>query len=395
MGNGDEARGPGLQGELFGGGEDGTRAAALVRVAPGAAPLGAAQRDFNRLTERIRREREALAAWEACLARFQRRVAGELRSVERELRGAQRRVVQRLDEVLAPTTAERLSRRRRAKARFLLLDIVDDLLRDEPDAALEALYEKHARVSHAESRRQELQAAEALIGEVFGAEVLDGHQAQDTEELLRHASAKIDERAGSERKAQAPREASGTVREIYRRLASALHPDREADAAERERKTRMMQRANQAYERDDLLELLALQVEIEQIDAAELAAVPEERLRRYNEVLREQLRALESQARERAGMFRMELGLTAARVTPRDVDQALDARIVEARRVRDTLESYFEALGDARRRRSFIDELPDPQDDESPDLEDIAALAAIFGGAPRARPQRPGRKRRR
>ena len=68
-------------------------------------------------------------------------------------------------------------------------------------------------------------------------------------------------RAGSDRDGTGPRgqaalEASQSVRDVYRKLVSALHPDREADGAERERKTALMQRANQAYERNDLLELL-------------------------------------------------------------------------------------------------------------------------------------------
>jgi hypothetical protein len=42
-------------------------------------------------------------------------------------------------------------------------------------------------------------------------------------------------------------------------LASALHPDRQTDAQQREVKTGLMQQANQAYARSDLLALLALQ----------------------------------------------------------------------------------------------------------------------------------------
>src|SRR6185436_12237903 len=59
--------------------------------------------------------------------------------------------------------------------------------------------------------------------------------------------------------------ASQSVREVYRKLASELHPDRETDAAERERKTVLMQKVNQAYAAQDLLTLLQLQLDIEQI----------------------------------------------------------------------------------------------------------------------------------
>ncbi len=47
----------------------------------------------------------------------------------------------------------------------------------------------------------------------------------------------------------AARQASLSVREIFRKLASALHPDREADAAERERKTVLMKRVSQACQK--------------------------------------------------------------------------------------------------------------------------------------------------
>ena len=42
-------------------------------------------------------------------------------------------------------------------------------------------------------------------------------------------------------------ETSLSIREVYRKLVSALHPDREPDPQERARKTALMQRVNQAY----------------------------------------------------------------------------------------------------------------------------------------------------
>jgi curved DNA-binding protein CbpA len=42
------------------------------------------------------------------------------------------------------------------------------------------------------------------------------------------------------------------VREVFRKLASELHPDRETDPAEHARKTELMQRVNQAYKAGDL-----------------------------------------------------------------------------------------------------------------------------------------------
>lgn len=82
------------------------------------------------------------------------------------------------------------------------------------------------------------------------------------------------------------------MREVYRKLASALHPGREPDERQREAKTALMQRVNQAYEANDLLVLLELQLQIEQIDASQIANASEQRLKHYNKVLSDQLTEL-------------------------------------------------------------------------------------------------------
>ena len=94
-----------------------------------------------------------------------------------------------------------------------------------------------------------------------------------------------------------------SVRDVYRKLASALHPDRAADDADRSTRTALMQRVNQAYERNDLLALLSLQLEIEQVDAAHLAQQTAARVRQFNHVLAEQLAELQAAVEEREMAF--------------------------------------------------------------------------------------------
>jgi hypothetical protein len=91
---------------------------------------------------------------------------------------------------------------------------------------------------------------------------------------------------------------SQTVREVFRKLASALHPDRaEAGmpAAALAERTALMQRANSAYEANDLLALLELQLAIEQVDVAQAANIAASQVRHFNKVLVEQLRELEQE----------------------------------------------------------------------------------------------------
>lgn len=203
---------------------------------------------------------------------------------------------------------------------------------------------------------------------MFGEDAVRGHEAEDAESLFRHVRDKLGAQdaarsgqrrskraeAAAERRQAAEREATQSVREIFRKLASALHPDRETDPAERERKTALMQRVNQAYDRNDLLELLSLQIEIEQIDAEHLAGVPESRLKHYNAVLRDQLASLDAELHALLAPVATDMDVWRSPPRVGDFEQALKRRIGELRRWCLEAEAELEALGDPRRRAAWI-----------------------------------------
>ncbi len=107
--------------------------------------------------------------------------------------------------------------------------------------------------------------------------------------------------------AQLQLDAQGALRTIYRQLASALHPDRAADTADRDRKTALMKEVNTAYERRDLTALLRMQLTVEQVDTSKLAAMSDEKLQAMCVLLTEQHKALQediySQRMEMAHAF--------------------------------------------------------------------------------------------
>jgi hypothetical protein len=76
-------------------------------------------------------------------------------------------------------------------------------------------------------------------------------------------------------------------------LVKTLHPDREPDEAEKARKTELLKQVTTAYENNELLTLLRLQLELERIDQAHLENLAEDQLRYYNKLLREQVRELD------------------------------------------------------------------------------------------------------
>ena len=74
-----------------------------------------------------------------------------------------------------------------------------------------------------------------------------------------------------------------------------MHPDREQDPAERDRKTELMQKVTVAYGKKDLLQLLELQLSVEQIDQNNLNNIAADRLKHYNKILENQLQELQEE----------------------------------------------------------------------------------------------------
>jgi hypothetical protein len=187
------------------------------------------------------------------------------------------------------------------------------------------------------------------------------------------------------------------LREVYRKLASALHPDRETDADARECKTQMMQRVNQAYAANDLLTLLGLQLEIEQIDAAHLASATPQRVAHYNQILREQLTELEHELQHCTMQFRSLLGMGWDRsspiLLPATVDQHLSADIAMLQADVRELEQALVAFRDPKQLRAILMHYPLGQDfDDFNDIEALDDLMGMFQASMPARAPR-GKKR--
>ena len=390
----------------------------IVAIPTPAAAQTKAQRAFNRLIGQIRQQRELLAQWQQYETRYHQRLANELQPLQDQVREARRKLLELLDEMLCDTRLNpRLTKSQRRKLRAWVPELAGMLLDEGPDAEIEAIFDRHSDVSHAELQQAELAGAEAMFSHVLGEEMIEGHQAQSLDELMQHAArsmaaqAEAEQAARAERRARAQQTAKGrqaeaaaqrkeaaaaqasqSVREVFRKLASTLHPDRETDQAERERKTGLMQQANQAYQHNDLLTLLTLQLQTEQIDDEHLAGLPDARLAHYNQVLREQLQSLQQEVMVCIQPFEMAVGRRRGQLTPAAVDGALNEDLANLRRGLAMLADDTAALRDPARRRATIDSLdmPDAGDDEPDAFEMMLMMDALAAAAPA-----PGRRRKR
>lgn len=397
-------------------------ATTLVAIAGPQPKLSKAQREFNTLTNRIRRLRGELTEWQTCQQRFAERWMQEMEPALTALRRAEIDLVRHIDILLCRSPTDvKLTRRQKQTLSQHLLSLVDLLLADgTSDAELETLFDRYSSVSRVEQRAMEHELTQAMLEEVFGKDVVATFAGGDSESLLRQAQAKLadDEAAeaaqrqqraaaraakrdkpgaaelAAERKASTAQQASLSLREIFRKLVSALHPDREADGAERERKTALMKRVNGAYQNEDLLELLSLQIEVEQIDIEHLAALPEQRLRHYNHVLKEQVQTLEGELGALASPLLQEFDLYMAPDSRSRglLDREFKHRLAAVRTLKNQQCDALTALDDPQRRRQVLDQFAAEQRND--DLDAASMAFDIFSDAiDNARP--PQRRRRR
>jgi len=364
------------------------------------------QRRFNKLSREVKALREELASWQSRFERLRQRLARDFLPLEDRLRRARIDLVKGLDRVLsAPKGQLRLSRQRREGLESCLLWLVMQLREEVDDPELVAIHDRYNPLTTEESAELD----RALVEGMFGADALEGFAGGDLEDMLEHAQTRQAERQAkaNERKtgkavklAQAQEEAQRAVREVYRKLASQLHPDRETDATQRRQKTDLMQRVNAAYEKGDLLTLLTLQLECEQLDADRLAELPIERIKRYNHALQEQIRALKEEKTILMHSIADVLELPPYLLTHAS-DEALSGSLDDKLDLLKSgiaqLEGWSSGLADPARRNDVITELLEEMRQAEDDLG-IADLEAIFMAemepAPKARPKRRKKARR-
>jgi hypothetical protein len=396
--------------------DDATCGNAIVRVGVlgSATTLTRAQKDFNRWSATVEEQRQRVAEWKAFGETFGSVLARDLEPLERQL--AERRIalLRRFDSA---HDGDELTKRERNRLATVIVDLAADLLEESDDPDLVALHDKYSRTGHEELRRGQIDAVRAMAEETFGVD-LSAHDLQSPEDvfeaLRRHATQPAPWERGNDtgaargaaseaaeqaapasiRSRQRPRSAKAlareareraaaeganlSVREVYRKLASALHPDREPDSAERGRKTLLMQRVNQAYDARDLLQLLTLQIEVEQIDLKRLTDIGDDRLEHYNRVLKEQSANLARELEALIEPFRMSVrGRSAKSLTPALVSSALQAEVATLRRDLQEMARELETFKDPRRLKAWLKSLRIPRASDPDSFDELQALMAM------------------
>lgn len=353
---------------------------ARVQIAASDKVLSKGQKTFNRQIQQIEKLRSRLAAWDTATISYQKKYTQELLPLLETATELQVKLVHSLDRAAAQKGMTRTERRTLGE---LIVDLAGQLLDQRDDAELKVIYNKHSRCDYDTEAAAEAQGMKDIIEGVFGFDLGDDADIDSPDHIMQRAQAQFEkqqahfeaeqqareERRASRKKSskQIEKEARAeadakqvnqSIREIYRKLASALHPDRELDPQERVRKTELMQRINQAYDKQNLLQLLELQLELEHIDRNAIGRLDEERLRHYNTILKRQIAELEHEAMRVESMFCVQFGIAPfAVLKPETVIRDLGRDIMHMREANREMEKDLHALEDAKNVKAWLKKL--------------------------------------
>jgi len=284
-------------------------------------PLNKQERAFNRALTKVQMLSVRLEDEKRRLDRALVFHAAEIRPRAERAVGLRAQLVR----VLAPFLDDRrLKQRDRTVLHAILLEQLDDVLAnvDVADADLQALFERLHGTAYAQAVQEDIEEVRSGMAAMFdelGVDVdVPELRADMSEEEIAFVAAQLaddmrrieEARSGDERPRRRPTKRElreeerarrfsqmrkDSIGVVYKRLVKVLHPDLERDAAERDKKSRMMQEVTAAYARSDLHTLLRL--ELEWIDSSEVGGgrLDDERLGAYTELLKAQAAELEAE----------------------------------------------------------------------------------------------------
>jgi hypothetical protein len=282
-----------------------TKTSVQISTRTSKGPQSLEQQRFQFLIRQIEDARKAFSDLEKRIEAFRQLRVQKLQPVRASLTRALRETIFAIDRLLDQRGWSRAEQTALREILTGTAEVVIEVAGEDPE--IKAVYNKHSNLDFDTAKDEEIQRLKAEAEAVTGFDLGGDEGIRSEEDLVQRLYEKMaaretaaeerDERRTtkpskrSEDNAQLARQA---LRDIYRKLASAVHPDRESDAARREEKNELMQRINQAYAANDLLSLFEIQIEIDQLDPEQIGNLGTQRLRHYNRLLSEQLEQLRS-----------------------------------------------------------------------------------------------------
>jgi hypothetical protein len=273
------------------------------------------EREFARLLSNIEHSSQENKRLEQLLDTYRYRFSQHLQPLQNQEIAAERTMVQllhnRLQQAIQPK--DLTAKQRQAISRIIVS--ISHQLALEGDAQMQAIHDQYSPMSMDD---EEQEAVDELVGmmeelgldtrglnldasrddvlEALQKAALAQHETAQAAQVKRQAkqAARKQAKAAADPKLQAKiaaeqavqKVAQSSLRDIYRQLARQLHPDRATSDTEREQHHDLMSQVNAAYDKQDLLGLLKLQLQAQQLDSSSWRQMPDEQLLGFNAMLK-------------------------------------------------------------------------------------------------------------
>jgi hypothetical protein len=323
---------------------------------------------YRYLIEQIEKMRRARAEWDELVVAFKASDAERIHPLRATLRQVTRDTVLVIDRLLE---AKGWSKADQTALKEIACHTAEALLRATPDdVEIRTIFDRHSSMTFQDTKREEIEdlkqhakehlgidlddadidSEEDLIDRVY--EHMKNDEARQREHSAEHRKSREQQRAETNAK-----NAKQFLREIYRKLASAVHPDRETDAARRAEKNELMQQINRAYATNDLLTLLEAQLRLQLIDPDHASKISGQRLQQFNRLLAQQLETAKSELRSLQDAFRGDHSLQHGRaINPRELHLVSQRRARELRAHIQQQKRFLEVLANKGSTKRWLKE---------------------------------------
>lgn len=339
----------------------------IIPIRCAAKELNPAQKRFNNLTKGLRQDKALLKKWIETHSQLKIEFAQKTIPLSQEIETLRLNLLILLDKNY---TNKALTTKQKEKLHAFIQHLADTCLSFDETGIAEEIHDRYNDVSAAEISQANDTALKDGLETLFGVDLGDDFDFH-SETAFADFFGKINERQESvaskqKREQKAPKAKkksdnqiieSQSIKEVFRQLTKVLHPDREMDEVKRVQKSELMQRANLAYKKNDLLSLLELQFEIEQFNQKNLDNLATEKLLAYNRMLQSQRKQIKEEIQLLKYRIGHELDIPPFYKTPDDAVFYFNREVIQLHAIKSQMTEDLNSFSDIRSFKQWLNSL--------------------------------------
>lgn len=268
--------------------------------------LSPQQKKLNRLIEQIEQQKIQLAAWQKAQAEIQQQARKTLVPIYTELHDI---LFQQLEQLWNSVQRYEFSKADIAQLDDKIQNLAailksSQVLSEQQKlkvAQIDHFYQQHAEHNQAKKHKKKPTIKRHDPTETYDQHLnhepenidLNGYEYDTQQHEVEREQHRLNRQ--KQKREQAQKMTEQSLKTVYLKIASIIHPDREQDESKKLEKTEMLQYANAAYEQQDLFYLLKLQIQIEQNRGTTKKGLTADQIKFYKLALDSQSLQLDSQ----------------------------------------------------------------------------------------------------